>query len=107
MDKNTVRNRVMNAAANMRGLLSALNRIAVGSGVEKKADKPARKKEKKKTQPGAKHVVNPVFLGRRVLAMSPAVYRRMHRGAVKTVPNYLTPSPKPKWRNRYEPKLDS
>lgn len=62
--------------------------------------------DKKKTQPGATHKVNPVFKPRQIYAMPPSMFRRMHKGVVKIVPNYLKPSPAPRWRNRYEPQLD-
>jgi hypothetical protein len=75
-------------------------------GVSKKADKPGTRKSKKKTQKGAIHVVNPTFKSRQLLAMTPAYYRKSHKGQVVIVPNYLQPHPAPKWRNRYEPQLD-
>lgn len=94
------------ARSQMRGMIDALNRIAMNSGVSKRADKPGTRKDKKKTQRGATHVVNPTFKSRQILALTPALYRSMHRGKVTITPNYLKPHPAPRWRNRYEPQLD-
>lgn len=87
-------------------MIDALNKIAMNSGVDRRADKPGTHREKKKTQPGAKHNVNPVFKPIQIIAMPPSMYRRMHKGVVTITPNYLKPHPQPKWRNRYEPQLD-
>lgn len=85
----------MDALTGLRNLSNAIGTL----DIPMKADKPGTLKQKKKTQKGAKHVVNPVFLGRNVLKVTHAKYRSTHRGATKVVPNYLKPSPKPRARN--------
>lgn len=97
-----LQNKLMDAIAGMRNLA----RFERAMGVSKKSDKPGTRKSKKKTQKGAIHVVNPTFKARQILAMTPAYYRKSHKGQVVMVPNYLQPHPAPKWRNRYEPQLD-
>lgn len=89
------------AQAQMRGMLDALNKIAMNSGVAKKADKSGTRKATKKTQPGAIHKHGKVFLARRISPLTPAQYRNQHMGLVVIVPNYLKPHPAPRWRNRW------
>lgn len=42
--------------------------------------KNGERKKSGKTRRGATHIVNPTFLSRSILAVSPAEYRRMHMG---------------------------
>jgi hypothetical protein len=51
--------------------------LRLASAMPKKSLGPV---EKKKTKRGATHKQGKVFLGRQLLAMTPAYYRRTHRG---------------------------
>lgn len=80
--------KLFSAIDNLRQIPSALERvnamlIKLSTSVPMKADKLGMKKEKKKTQKGAKHKQGRVFLGRQILPVTPAAYRRMHMGVKK------------------------
>ena len=69
---------------------------------------PQGPKKSGKTRRGASHKQGLVFLGRKIFKMTPAQYRRAHRGRltqikdgkkIKLVPNFMKPSPSPKARN--------
>ena len=64
----------------IRGLQDAFKQLTSALPVPKKAAKEEDVKEKKKTQKGAIHKVNPVFRSRRVSKLTPAQYRHQHVG---------------------------
>jgi hypothetical protein len=74
----------------IRGLFTA-----VGPGKQPKT--PGKKSGK--TRRGAKHRVGMHKLSRAIFNMSPAEYRRQHKGVITITPNYLKKHPAPRARN--------
>lgn len=104
-------NKFQKAIDGIRGMATAFEKLgkamakATAGAVPMKADKPGEKKERKKTQKGATHVVNPVFRARKISRLTPAQYRAKHAGVVRIVPSYLLPHAPPKWRNKWTSKF--
>ena len=73
----------------LRDLEEAFRNLTSVLPAPKKIAKEKEIKEKKKTQKGATHEVNPVFRSRKLSKLTPAQYRRQHVGnphifAIKT-----------------------
>jgi hypothetical protein len=58
-----------------------------------------RDDQRNKTKKGATHIVRPAYRSRQNKAMTPAMYRRAHKGVITIVPNYLQKHAAPKGRN--------
>lgn len=101
MDFKNAQKTMLVAREQMQRMMEKLNGIALGTGVPKLADKPATRKEKKKTKKGAVHKVNPVFRARKIATVTPAKFRRMNLGMIRDIPNWKKPHAAPRWRNRW------
>lgn len=63
------------------GMLQAFRSAHFKNGAPKaRGNEYIIRKKSGKTRRGAEHVINPTFLSRQVLSVSPAEYRRKHMG---------------------------
>lgn len=63
------------------GMLQALRTAHYKNGAPKaRGNEYTIRKKSGKTRRGAKHVINPTFLSKKVFSVSPAEYRRKHMG---------------------------
>lgn len=74
--------RKLSRSEGMEKIKSAFGKLTSGllGVMPKKIIDDEAKKEIKKTQQGATHIVNPTFKSRRLMRQTPAEYRRFHMG---------------------------